>query len=85
MYLYNDYPPLNTDVNLIYFQMVIENDIRNEDIERVRSSQGSVRKAIDSNSLIKLKLLLQGAPLGAEGHGYTRKGNVRVHKLRYSK
>ena len=68
---------------LIFFQMVIENDIRNEDIERTRSSQGAVRKPIDSNSLIKLKLLLQGAPLGAEGHGYIRKGMVSVQKHRY--
>ena len=56
--------------------MVIENDNRGKEVDRVMTAQGEIKRQIDSNSLTKLKLLLQGAPLGAEGTAHSRKGAV---------
>ena len=58
-------------------QMVLFNDKKKEEIEESQVPHGSDKKTIDSSSLVKLKLLLQGAPLGTERQGYDRVGMVR--------
>ena len=57
--------------------MVIVNEKTNEDVDESRIALGAVKKQGDSNSLVKLKLLLQGAPLATERQGYGRIGMVQ--------
>ena len=57
--------------------MVIVNEKTNEDVDESRIALGAVKKQGDSNSLVKLKLLLQGAPLPTERQGYGRIGMVQ--------
>ena len=60
--------------------MVLFNDKKKDEIEESQVLHGSDKKTIDSSSLVKLKVLLQGAPLGTERQGYDRVRMVRYFK-----
>ena len=58
--------------------MVIQNETRSDSKERPKQNP------IDSESLIKLKMLLQGPPHGSDRHIDDRKGiNVRYTDFNY--
>ena len=52
-------------------------------VGETKKPQTSVPQKIDPNALVKLKLLLQGAPLGAQARDHSGIGMVR-NSLNYS-
>ena len=65
--------------------MIDENQNKNEEGEESREAQGIIKKAIDSSSLIKLKMLLQGAPVGTDGQRYSQKRMVKIMNKIYER
>ena len=61
-----------------FLQMVVtETEKERNILDETKKPQTSVPQKIDPNALVKLKLLLQGAPLGAQAREYSRIGMVR--------